>query len=71
MTKLHAALVTPMSGPLARFGRESAKALSLWAEPDEEPDAAGVRRVVWPPNRAERSLRYPLPGSWAAKGHRE
>jgi branched-chain amino acid transport system substrate-binding protein len=27
----------------------------------------GVRRVVWPPERAESSLRYPLPGSWAAK----
>jgi branched-chain amino acid transport system substrate-binding protein len=30
--KLRAALVTPMTGPLARFGRESAKALGLWAE---------------------------------------
>jgi branched-chain amino acid transport system substrate-binding protein len=31
----------------------------------------GVRRVVWPPERAESSLRYPLPGSWAAKRPRE
>jgi hypothetical protein len=30
--RLRAALVTPMTGPLARFGRESARALSLWAE---------------------------------------
>lgn len=32
MPKLRAALVTPTTGPLARFGRESAKALTLWAE---------------------------------------
>lgn len=32
MPRLRAALVTPMTGPLARFGLESAKALSLWAE---------------------------------------
>ena len=27
-----AALVTPLTGKLARFGRESATALTLWAE---------------------------------------
>jgi branched-chain amino acid transport system substrate-binding protein len=32
MTRLRATLVTPLSGPLVRFGRESATALSLWAE---------------------------------------
>jgi branched-chain amino acid transport system substrate-binding protein len=29
---LRATLVTPLSGKLARFGRESATALTLWAE---------------------------------------
>ncbi len=32
MPRLRAALITPISGPLARFGREGATALSLWAE---------------------------------------
>ncbi len=32
MPELRAALVTPTTGPLARFGRESAAALTLWAE---------------------------------------
>jgi branched-chain amino acid transport system substrate-binding protein len=31
MTKLRAALVTPLSGPLATFGRASATGLTLWA----------------------------------------
>src|SRR6516164_7298495 len=31
MTKLRAALVTPLSGPLATFGRASATGLNLWA----------------------------------------
>ncbi len=31
MTILHAALVTPLSGPLATFGRASATGLTLWA----------------------------------------
>jgi len=31
MTKLRAALVTPLSGPLALFGRASATGLTLWA----------------------------------------
>lgn len=32
MTKLRAALVTPLSGHLSRFGREGALALEIWAE---------------------------------------
>ncbi len=32
MTKLHAALVTPLSGPLAPFGQASSIGLALWAE---------------------------------------
>lgn len=32
MTRLGATLVTPLTGPLARFGRESAAGLKLWAE---------------------------------------
>jgi branched-chain amino acid transport system substrate-binding protein len=32
MPRLGAALVTPLTGKLARFGRESATALTLWAE---------------------------------------
>lgn len=32
MTRLHAALVTPLTGSLDRFGREGAAALTLWAE---------------------------------------
>ena len=32
MSRLRAALVTPLTGPLVRFGRESATALRLWAE---------------------------------------
>lgn len=32
MTELRAALVTPTTGPLARFGRAGATALTLWAE---------------------------------------
>lgn len=32
MPRLRAALVTPLTGKLARFGRESAAALTLWAE---------------------------------------
>ena len=32
MSELRAALVTPLTGSLARFGRESAAALTLWAE---------------------------------------
>ncbi|MFL5626754.1 MAG: ABC transporter substrate-binding protein [Ktedonobacteraceae bacterium] len=31
MTKLRAALVTPLSGPLAQFGRAAAAGLTLWA----------------------------------------
>src|SRR5260221_5553126 len=31
MTKLRAALVTPLSGPLALFGRAAATGLTLWA----------------------------------------
>lgn len=31
MSRLRAALVTPLTGRLARFGRESATALTLWA----------------------------------------
>src|SRR5258708_19996068 len=32
MTRLRAALVTPLSGPLAPFGRAAAIGLALWAE---------------------------------------
>jgi branched-chain amino acid transport system substrate-binding protein len=32
MSRLHAALVTPLTGPLARFGRESELGLRLWAD---------------------------------------
>src|SRR5258708_3327041 len=32
MTRLRAALVTPLSGPLAPFGRAAAAGLALWAE---------------------------------------
>lgn len=32
MTKLRAALVTPLTGNLSRFGREGASALELWAD---------------------------------------
>jgi hypothetical protein len=44
MTRLRTALVTPLTGPLVRFGRESATALSLWAEhaADLTPPLTGV-----------------------------
>ena len=44
MTRLHAILVTPLTGSLARFGRESAEALTLWAEhaADLPPSWTGV-----------------------------
>jgi|SoiMethySBSTD1v2_1073268.scaffolds.fasta_scaffold5269356_1 hypothetical protein len=32
MPRLRAGLVTPLSGKLSRFGRESATSLTLWAE---------------------------------------
>src|SRR6266849_6338559 len=32
MTKLHVALITPLTGPLAPFGQASSIALALWAE---------------------------------------
>ena len=39
MHRLRATLVTPLSGKLTRFGRESAAALTLWAEtPGQEDD---------------------------------
>ena len=39
MTTLRAALVTPLSGPLAVFGRAGASALRLWAERAAQPRA--------------------------------
>ncbi len=49
MSELRAALVTPLTGPLARFGRESAVALTLWAEhaADLPPSWTGVDLEVW------------------------
>ena len=49
MTRLRAALVTTVSGPLARFGRESETALELWAERAARlpPPWAGVDLEVW------------------------
>ena len=49
MPGLRAALVTPLTGPLARFGRESATALTLWAEHAAELPApwSGVDLEVW------------------------
>lgn len=48
MSELRALMVTPLSGPLARFGRASAAALDLWArEAAELPQPwRGVRLVV-------------------------
>jgi branched-chain amino acid transport system substrate-binding protein len=44
MTRLRAVLVTPLTGSLAHFGRESAAALTLWAEhaADLPPSCTGV-----------------------------
>jgi branched-chain amino acid transport system substrate-binding protein len=44
LSELRAALVTPLTGSLARFGRESAAALTLWAEhaADLPPSWTGV-----------------------------
>jgi hypothetical protein len=36
-TVLRAALVTPLSGPLARYGRGGAAALELWAQTTHDP----------------------------------
>jgi branched-chain amino acid transport system substrate-binding protein len=49
MPGLRAALVTPLTGPLARFGRESATALTLWADHAAELPApwTGVDLEVW------------------------
>ncbi|HEX2026989.1 MAG TPA: ABC transporter substrate-binding protein [Nitriliruptorales bacterium] len=59
MSQVRAVLVTPLSGPLARFGREGAAALSLWARTsqpggrrvtlqvvDAHPDAAAAMHAV-------------------------
>jgi branched-chain amino acid transport system substrate-binding protein len=48
MSRLRATLVTPLTGPLVRFGRESATALSLWAEhaTDLPPPWTGVHLDV-------------------------
>jgi ABC-type branched-subunit amino acid transport system substrate-binding protein len=44
MSRLRAIVVTPLTGSLIRFGRESAKALTLWAEHAAElpPSCTGV-----------------------------
>jgi branched-chain amino acid transport system substrate-binding protein len=49
MTRLRAALVTPLTGSLARFGRESETALELWAERAARlpPPWTGVNLEVW------------------------
>ena len=49
MPRLRAHLVTPLSGNLALFGRESAAALTLWAEHAAELPApwSGVDLEVW------------------------
>jgi len=41
LSELHALLVTPLSGPLSRFGRAGAEALAIWAE------AAAVLPPAW------------------------
>lgn len=43
MSQLRAVLVTPISGPLAKFGRQAATALSLWARASQP----GGRRVTF------------------------
>lgn len=43
MGQVRAVLVTPLSGPLARFGRQTATALTLWATRTDQP---GGRRVA-------------------------
>ena len=49
MPHLRAALVTPLSGKLARFGQESATALTLWAEHAAElPVLSPIPRLRWP-----------------------
>ncbi|MGH3087886.1 MAG: ABC transporter substrate-binding protein [Rubrobacteraceae bacterium] len=52
MPELRAVLVTPLSGPLARFGREGEAALSLWANhaADLPPEWTGVNLDVYDAN---------------------
>jgi hypothetical protein len=70
--KLRAALVTPVTGPLARFGREGAAALSLWANhaADLPPPWTGVNLEVFDanpdPETVTRAARILLPGEWKA-----
>lgn len=67
MPRLRADLVTPLTGKLARFGRESATALTLWAEHVAELPTpwTGVDLEIWDaapdPGAAVRAATYARP----------
>lgn len=53
MPTVRAALVTPLSGPLATYGRATASALRLWAERFAGPDSVELEVVDAHPDAAE------------------
>jgi hypothetical protein len=59
MASLHAALVTPLIGPLAPFGLDPLSGLQSGHQILIVEWRHGIRRVVWPPEQAECPLLLP------------